>query len=311
MLSVEETIERWVKAKNPRRILDLHGRSFDTFPILPDDVEYLNIMHTDIMDIKILPKSLKWLHCKYSTVTSIDTVLPPNLKYLNVRRCEYLSLFEVPKNIKFISDIHIYIQNNRFTEEYESDVSEHYKYAMKRIDEWKIENINKNKNKNKKPLDLSWLRIQDYSIIPEEVEYLITSGNRILISLQTLPKGLKRLEYDLFPFNSLDGLPNNLEYLEIKRSNIDVIDKLPNTIKKLYIKGNSHNLIIKSLPLELKDLKIICYEESRIECNFPLKLRKIYLKLYKLNSSIPLFPESLHFIDLSFTLVPPIHLIIL
>jgi hypothetical protein len=316
MTLYEENIKKWIDAKNPRRILQLLSYDKEELPTLPDEVEWLDLSYSCIPHLKNLPKNLKWLRCKDSCIITVELPLPVNLKYFDARGCENLLLFEVPKGLRFLSDIEKYTREKRYDDESNDDIDDyinHYKYAIKRIEEWKVTNLGeKHKKKHKTPLDLSWLKIEDYSIIPNEVEYLIIGGNSKLKSLYSIPRGLKRLEYEYFPFETLDGLPESLEYLKMKRSEIKIIDKLPNTIKKLIIKENVHSdLVIKGLPSSLKELVLnnsytyynIDKPITNIKCDFPLQLRKLYLNCKLINNYIPKFPDSLRYIDLDYTVV--------
>jgi hypothetical protein len=295
MLSVEETIERWVKAKNPRRILDLSRWDFEELPDIPDEVEYLDISHLySIKHLKKLPKSLKWLHCKCSEFETIEIPLPPNLTYLNTSGCSKLEYIDVPKHITHKTNIKYFERIRRYEKEFETE--DHSIVIKRRIEEWIIENKNK---KHKTKLDLSGLQVEEYVNIPNTVEWLVCDGNKAIKTLKGIPESLKKLDYRCYPLKEFDYLPNNLEYLQCNSSKIEELDNLPNSIKKLEISYYPRLRKIISLPNNLKELDLsLANDLEEICCQFPPNLRKLNLSMTYLNT-IPYLPETLTYFDIS------------
>jgi hypothetical protein len=180
--------------------------------------------------------------------------------------------------------------------EYDSKLNNSQIELKQRIDEWIIENKNK---KEKTKLDLSGLQIEEYSNIPDTVEWLVCSGNKSIKTLRGLPENLKKLEFSHYPLKVFDYLPSSLEYLECNVSYIEELDNLPNSIKILKMTCYTYLKKIISLPISLKILDLShSIDLKEIYCQFPPNLRKLKLTMTSLNS-IPLLPDKLTYFDIS------------
>ena len=290
----EEIIYNWYKKGNPRGHLDISQWEMDELPEIPDEVEWLNVSNTTIKHLKGLPKNLKYLYCKYSDIETIETPLPPNLEFIDIRGCENLEPFDIPKHVKVRSNIKIHQEVRKYIKEIKTE--NHNIVFYRRIKKWIEENQNK---KQKTKLDLTLLQIEEYSDIPEDVEWLVCNGNTKIKSLKGLPKALKRLEFQEYPLKEIRDLPPNLEYLNLDCSEIEVLDNLPDTIRKLDITYYSKLNIIKSLPSNLRVLNLkICPNLEEIQCEFPSNLKTIDLTNSRLKY-IPKLPETVTKLNLN------------
>jgi hypothetical protein len=286
-MNPSDIIQHWINKGNTRSVLDLSNWNIETLPDIPDSVEMLNISGTNITRIEKLPSNLKWLCCMSSAIRQLPTSLPSSLIYLNCINCKDLEPFDVPSTVKIESDFKEYLLNKELL------TQDHLEIAKKRISDW-----NKKKNPNV-ILDLSRLRFEYLPFIPDEVQWIICDGNKLLKSLKGLPRNLKRLSCSHYSQNIFDYLPDTLEYLRCNYSNISNIDNLPHSLKKLQLGYYSLIQTINILPPGLKHIQLEHASELRnITYSFPSSLRFIKITGSRL-SVIPYIPDNLTYLDLS------------
>jgi Leucine-rich repeat (LRR) protein len=299
MLITEEIINEWKKKGNSKRVLNFQFVNEEQWPDIPDEVEKLNIFGSDFLEITKLPKNLRRLTCCKTRIRTLPQPLPENLEYIDCRGCYKLLPFDVPPNVRVLSDMDYY--ENYRKEKRERKTMDHYELAKQRINKWIEENKTR---KDKTELNLRLLNYKEFPPIPDDVISLNCEGNRLLKSLKGLPKGLKKLYCGGCTLKELIGLPDGLEYLNCDNSDIEVLDNLPNSIKTIKITYYYSKLrTIKSLPSELKvlDLELLT-SLTEIQCEFPLKLRKLNLFMTNLEK-IPKLPDSVRYVDISHTAI--------
>jgi hypothetical protein len=204
-----------------------------------------------------------------------------------------MEYIDIPKHIKLNPNIDEY-EKKKYKYKKEVESEDHYIVMNRRIEEW----IAKNKNRKQiTKLDLSYLQIEKYENLPNDVECIICNGNSAIKTLKGLPESLKKLKFNGFPLKEFDYLPSKLECLHCSSSSIEELDNLPNSLIKIKMTyyPNLHKII--SLPENLKILNLhLAAELDEILCPFPSKLRKLDLFMTRIKE-LKVLPDTLRYLS--------------
>jgi hypothetical protein len=281
MSNPEKVIENWKKKNNLRSILDLTCWRIDELPDIPDEVEYLDISNTTLLQITKLPKNLKWLRCRrLDYVKTLPHPLPENLRFIDCRSCLELEPFDVPKHIKIRSHF------KETLEERYHENTPHEKILEERLEEIR--------NTPKKTLDLTWLDLTELPEIPEKVKRLYCGSNPIT-KIGKLPKGLKVLNCSDSFITKFENIPDSVREVICSKTYIESFDGLPDSVESITADYCEELKDINYFPSELKKF----YSQRTSIRNikyFPNKLK--ILELYDTDiENIPELPESLKVFD--------------